>query len=194
MSDRRNRIILSFIGLLLAVGGGLSACLGAGVFGDHRSRRFVFDTTFRRWWNEGGWESFAVVGAIGLAIALVGLWLALSQLHRNDGRERTPTVTFPSAEGARGETTLQAPALSHILEADLKAIPDVKGAMVGLFGRYPDIEMRTVLDVGDDIDLDGLAGRVDEVLERMKTTAGVAPDPVQVTVRFKAADRERHLQ
>jgi hypothetical protein len=33
MSDRRSRLILTVVGLLLAVGGGLAACLGAGVFG-----------------------------------------------------------------------------------------------------------------------------------------------------------------
>jgi hypothetical protein len=181
-------------GLLLAVGGGLSACLGAGVFGQRRAQRFVFDRTFRHWWNEGGWESFAVVGVIGLALVVVGLWFALGQLHRNDGRERTPTVTFPPSDGARGQTTLRAPALSHILESDLGNIPDVKRALVGLFGRYPDIEMRTVLEVGDQIDLDGLPARVDEVLDRMKTTTGVALGPVQVTLRFQAVDRERHVQ
>jgi hypothetical protein len=194
VSDRRNRAILSAIGLLLVVGGGLSACLGAGVFGDRRSRRFVFDATLRRWWNEGGWESFAVVGVIGLALFVLGLLLAAGQMQRNDGRERTPMVTFPPSDGVRGETTLRTPALAHILETDLENIPDVKGAMVRLFGRYPQIEMRTVLEVGDGIDLDGLPARVDEVVERMKTTAGVAPDPVQVTIRFKAADRERSLQ
>jgi hypothetical protein len=50
-----------------------------------------------------------------------------------------------------------------------------------------------VLTVGDQIDLDGLPGRVDEALERLKTTAGVRPDPVQVTLRFKAVAPERQL-
>jgi hypothetical protein len=55
------------------------------------------------------------------------------------------------------------------------------------------MELRAVLTVGDQIDLDGLPGRVDEALDRVTTTAGVRPDPVQVTLRFKAAAPDRQL-
>jgi len=192
MIDRRNRRSLALIGFLLLVGGGLSAALGAGGFGKARAHRDVFDRTVVRWWNEGGWESFAVVTAIGVVLLVIGVVLVMRQVHRNDGRNRTPDVTFPST-GTPGETTLRSPALSHNLETDLEAIADVNKAMVGLFGRYPSIEMRAVLTVGDHVDLDGLPACVDGVLARMKTTTGVRPDPVQVTLRFKAADAERRL-
>jgi hypothetical protein len=148
MSDRRDRAIVAVVGLLLLVGGGLAACLGAGVFGTARSDRYVFDPTVARWWDEGGWGSFAVVTAIGVVAVALGAFLALAQLHRNDGRQRTPTVTFAPSDGARGETTLRSAALSHNLETDLEAISDVHDARVGLFGRYPTIEMRAVLAVG----------------------------------------------
>ena len=190
MSDRLNRVVL---GLLLLAGGGLSVCLGAGVFGSNRSHRDVFDATVVRWWNEGGWMSFAVVVAIGLALLILGLCLMVSQLRRNDGRRRTPTVTFAPAPGARGETTLRAPALSHSLEGDLVRIPAVHDAMVGLFGRYPDLELRAVLDVADDVDLEALPGNVEEVLERMEVTTGIRPDTIQITLRFKSAAPERQL-
>jgi hypothetical protein len=193
MSDRRNRIILTVIGLFLLVGGTLSACLGAGVFGTTRSNRTIFDSTVIKWWDEGGWKSFAVVTAIGVVAVALGALLAFSQLHRNDGRQQTPTVTFPPTDGARGETTLRSPALSHHVEADLEAIPDVHNATVGLFGHYPAIEIRAVLSVGDTIDLERLPAQVDAVLARMETTTGTRPDPVQITIRFKAADRQRQL-
>ena len=193
MTDRRNRLILTVVGLLLLVGGGLAACLGAGVFGADRSNRDVFDGTVIRWWDEGGWKSFAVVTAIGVVAVVLGAVLALSQIRRDDGRHRTPTVIFPPAEGVRGETRLHSPALSHHLEADLEAIPEVHDARVGLFGRYPTIEMRAVLAVGDNIDLERLPAQVDAVLARMQTTTATRPDPVQITLRFKAADRQRQL-
>jgi hypothetical protein len=193
MSDGRNRVVLTIVGLLLMVGGGLAACLGAGVFGTARSDQAVFDATLIRWWDEGGWKSFAVVTAIGAVAVVLGAALALSQIHRDDHRQRTPTVTFPPTEGARGETTLHSPALSHHLEADLEAIPEVHDARVGLFGRYPTIEMRAVVAVGDNIDLERLPAQVDAVLARMQTTTGTRPDPVQITIRFKAADRQRQL-
>ena len=86
---------------------------------------------------------------------------------------------------------MRATALSNNLETDLESIADVDKATVNLFGEYPKLEMRAVLTVGDQIDLDGLPDRVDEALERATTTAGVRPEPVQVTLRFKAADPER---
>jgi hypothetical protein len=193
MSDRRNRLILTALGLLLAVGGGLAACLGAGVFGTARSDRDVFDATLIHWWNEGGWKSFAVVTVIGAVAVVLGALLAFSQLHRNDGRQRTPTVIFPPTPGGRGETILRAPALSHHLQADLETIADVHNATVGLFGRYPNIEMRAVLAVDDNIDLERLPAQVDAVLARMQTTTATRPDPVQITIRFKPADHQRQL-
>ena len=193
MSDRGDRVILAVTGSVLLVGGGLAACLGAGVFGTARSHRYVFDGTVARWWDEGGWKSFAVVTAIGVVAVVLGTYLALAQVHRNDGRQRTPTVRFPPGDGARGETTLRSAALSHNLETDLEAIADVHDARVGLFGRYPTIEMRAVLAVGDSIDLEQLPGQVDAALARMQATTGARPGPVQVAVRFKSAGRERQL-
>lgn len=191
MIDHRNRRDLAIFGLVLMGAGGMSAALGGGVFGNHRSSEDVFDRALIRWWVEGGWESFAVVTAIGLVAVIAGAVLVARQVHRNDGRDHAPDVTFPTSR--RGETTLRSTALSHSLETDLKSIPDVTKALVGLFGRYPHLEMRAVLTVGDGVDLDRLAARVDEVLERSQTTVGVRPQPVQISIRFKAAEPDRQL-
>jgi hypothetical protein len=193
LSDRRNRRILILIGLLLFLGGGLACCLGAGVFGTVRSNRPVFDPTVVRWWNEGGWKSFATLVAIGAVLAVIGIVFMVAQLHRNDGRSRVRDFAYPSFDGDRGETSIRAAALSHGLEADLIRIPNVHRAMVGLFGAYPAVEMRAVLDVGDDADLEALPTRVEQALANLKTTAGVRPDPVQVTIRFTAARAEREI-
>jgi hypothetical protein len=48
----------------------------------------------------------------------------------------------------------------------------VHDARFGLFGRYPAIEMRTVLGVGDGIDLDSLSTRVDAPLDRLQAITG----------------------
>ena len=50
-------------------------------------------------------------------------------------------------------------------------------AKVGLFGRYPTIEMRAVLAVGDSIDLDQLPAQVDAALTRLQATTGAGPTP-----------------
>ncbi len=193
MNDGRNRRLLAAFGLLLAVGGGLSVCLGAGVFGSARSGRSVFDGTVIRWWNEGGWKSFAVVVAIGLAALLLGVYLVVSRLRGDDTLRRIPTVTFERLDGTQGETTLRAPALSRGIEADLQSIPEVQKATVGLFGTYPSVEMRAVLEVSDDIDLEHLPARVDEAIGRLETTIRTRPERVFMTLRFKHTGGDRRL-
>jgi len=183
---------LGLFGLLLLTGGGLSGCLGMGVFGAARSNRPVFDHTLIRWWNEGGWESFTVVGAIGFLALLTGTGLALGQLRRNNGKKRVPTINLP-VTGSHGQTHLRSSAVSHTLEADLKSIPDVQDALVGLFGQYPNLELHGTLTVGDRTDLDQLPRHVDAAIDRMESTTGIKPNPVQITIRFKAAEQQRRL-
>ena len=191
--DGRNRRRLTVIGLLLIAAGTLSAGLGAGVFGAPRRSQPVFNGTVIRWWNEGGWKPFAVVGAIGLMAVLIGLWLAAPQLRRRDPKSRTPTIVFPPNSNGRGQTTLRGPALSHGLEQDLTRIPDINKASVGLFGPYPAIELRAVLDVDDNTDLDQLPDRVDEVLARVRAITGIALNPIEIALRFSADNPERQL-
>ena len=192
--DRRNRRIVALIGLLVAAGATVAACVGAGVFGTPRSDHAVFGPTLLRWWNEGGWKSFAVVVAIGVVGIGLGLWLALPQLVRNDALRRTQTMLLTHPGNARGETTLQAPAVSHGLEADLERLPEVARAAVGLFGTYPDIEMRAVIDVTDDADLDHLPDRVDDIFDRVHATTGMRLHPIHISVRFSRAHQPRQLQ
>jgi hypothetical protein len=192
--DRRNRRIAALIGLLVAAGAAVAACLGAGVFGTPRSDHAVFGPTLVRWWNEGGWKSFAVVVVIGVVGIALGLWLALPQLMRNDAIGRTQAMVLSDPGNGRGETTLRAPALSHGLEADLERLPEVARAAVGLFGTYPDVEMRAVIDVSDDADLDRLPHRVDEAFQRAYATTGLRLDPIYISVRFSRAHQPRQLQ
>ncbi len=191
--DGRDRRRLAVIGLLLIAAGTVSAALGAGVFGASRRSQPVFNGTVIRWWNEGGWKSFAVIGAIGLLAVIVGLWLAVPQLRRNNAKSRTPTIVFPPNPNGRGETNVRGAALSHGLEQDLARLPYINKASVGLFGPYPAIELRAVLDVNDNADLDQLPDRVDEVLARMHTTTGVALDPIHIALRFSDESPERQL-
>ena len=190
--DRRNRRIAALIGLVLAAAGALSACAGAGVLGTAPSDHAVFGPTVVRWWDEGGWKSFAVVVAIGAVAVGLGLWFALPQLRRNDAQRRTQAMTLASAS-IRGQTTLQAPALSHGLESDLQGIAAIRKAAVGLFGAYPHIELRAVIDVTDDAELDHLPDQVDTIFQRVHTTTGIRFDPIHVAVRFGSVNQPRQL-
>ena len=194
MSDRVNRALAALLGALLLVGGTLALLMGVGVFGDRRSQQAIFDSTMLHWWNNGRTWSFVVLGAAGLIVFVVGLFLATREWRRNDGRSRTDTILFPSGENARGRTTLRTPALSHSLESELSSTAQVGKSFVGLFGRAPDVEMRSVLEVSDDADISELSRAVDDVLGRMESTVGFRPDPVQVTLRFRGGSAPRVLE
>lgn len=194
MSDRRNRVLAIVLGLILFLGGGAVLLCSVGVLGAAASNKALVNRTMVHWWHEHGSWSFVVLGVVGLVLLALGLALATKEWRRNDGKTRMGTVVLPSADHTRGHTTLRAPALSHSLEEDLSRIPDVGKALVGLFGTAPRVEMRSVLQVGDDAELTSLADEVESVLARAESSVGFRPDPVQVTVRFSGAPSERHLQ
>ena len=192
MIDRRNRLVVTIFGFVLLVGGGLALLLSVGVFGNQHSQEAVLDRTAVHWWHDAGSGSYAVVGAVGFLLFIVGVILATGEWRRNDGRSRTSTIVFP-ADGRAGQTDLRTPSLSHTLESDLTGLPHVGKALVGLFGAAPTVELRSVLDVTDDVDLKELSGEFAEALSRVQTTVGFRPAPVQVTLRFSEAKVKRGL-
>jgi hypothetical protein len=194
MIDRRNRILLTVLALLFLAGGVLALLLGAGVFGQGRSHFDIITHAELHRWDGFGEKAYAVAGAVAFVLLIIGFLLAAKEWRRNDGKKRASLITFPVKDDDRGQTTLDTPSLSHALENDLKTIPNVKGAMVGLFGTAPKFELRSVLIVSDAIDFEELPGQFDLAVQRFSKTVGLRPDPVQVTLRFRGTQPERHLQ
>jgi hypothetical protein len=194
MIDRRNRIVLIVLGSVLLAGGVGALLLGAGVFSQSRSNYTVLTQANLHRWDGYGARAFAVAGAIGFVLFVLGYFLASKEWRRNDGKKRAAPITFPVKEHDRGQTTLNTASLSHALEGDLKTLPNVSGAMVGLFGAAPEIELRSVLDVTDRTDFEELPKQFDEAVERFKGTVGFRPDPIQVTLRFRGKQPERQLE
>jgi hypothetical protein len=194
MIDRRNRLVLILLAVVLLAGGVGALLLGAGVFSQHRSKYSVVTHANLHRWDAYGAKAYAVAGAIGFVLFMLGYLLASREWQRNDGKKRAAPIIFPIKEQDRGQTTLNTPALSHALEGDLKTIPDVSGAMVGLFGAPPEIELRGVLDVTDQADLQELPKQFEQAMSRFARTVGFRPDPIQVTLRFRGKQSERRLE
>jgi hypothetical protein len=194
MIDRRNRVVLVVLGVVLLAGGIGALLLGAGVFGQVRSNYTVVTHANLHRWDGYGAKAYAVCGAIGFAVFLIGYFFASREWRRNDGKKRTAPITFPSKEQDLGQTTLNSASLSHAFEGDLRTIPNVSGVMVGLFGMAPEIELRSVLDVTDRIDLKELPKQFDEAVGRFEATVGFRPDPIQVTLRFRGKQPQRQLE
>jgi hypothetical protein len=194
MIDRRNRAILVVLGFVLLAGGVGALLLGAGVFTQKRSNYSVLTHANLHRWDGYGAKAYAVAGVVGFVIFGLGFLLASREWRRNNGKKRTAPITFPVKENDRGLTTLNTPSLSHALEGDLRAIPHVGGAMVGLFGVAPEIELRSVLDVADQVDLKKLPKQFDQAMSRFSNTVGFRPEPIQVTLRFRGKASPRQLE
>lgn len=97
MTDRRNRLILTLIALLLAAGGGLALSQASGVFGPRRSSEHILDPAVTRLWDQGGWVSYAVVDAAGVVLVALGT-------PSSDNRDRPDpvqiTLRFKAADPA----------------------------------------------------------------------------------------------
>ena len=137
MTDRRNRLILTIFALILLTAALLALLYGVGVFGEDRVSAPIVDENVVHRWSNNGAGSFAVLGAVGFVVFVAGCILAAREWRRNGGRRRAGTVVFPAEVSDRGTTTLDSASLSHSLEADLKRLPDVSGALVGLFEAHP---------------------------------------------------------
>jgi hypothetical protein len=194
MTDRRNRLILTIFALILLTAALLALLYGVGVFGEDRASAPIVDENVVHRWSNNGAGSFAVLGAVGFVVFVAGCILAAREWRRNGGRRRAGTVVFPAEVSDRGTTTLDSASLSHSLEADLKRLPDVSGALVGLFGGAPEVELRTVLYVSDQVNLDALPRQFGEAMDRFNRTVGFRPHPIQVTLRFRGTGHDRQLR
>lgn len=215
MTDRGNRVLWVLVGLvLLAVGGaGLSVGLGAWGAG---APTYLVDPIVVRWWRDGRWMSFASLAFIGLVLMLLGLKLAHAELRRR-GRARLddfdpsgPARLVPAGLEAagleavaghrttsepgllsRGTTIVRAGPLNAALASDLRGIDGVRHAVVGLFGRPGELELRARLDIGDEVELAVLSANFEKVLERFTLTAGMSPSVVEVTLSVVAEVEDR---
>jgi hypothetical protein len=187
-------MILTVFTLILFTAAFLALLYGEGVFGDNRASKPVIDDNVIHRWHNNGAGSFALLGAVGFVVFAAGCVLAAREWRRNGGRKRAGAVAFPAEVTDRGTTTLDSASLSHTLEADLRLLPDVSSALVGLFGGAPEIELRTVLDVSDQVNLNALPKQFGEAMDRFTRTVGFRPHPIQVTLRFRETGRERRLR
>jgi hypothetical protein len=195
MSDRTNRIVMILFASILIAGGCLTFVYGSGGFGHHRASMPIIDAATVHQWERFGARSFAVVGLLGFVMLVVGSVLSMREWRRNGGRARTTDFSFDVPKNTRGQTTVHAPSLSHILERDLETIVNVKGALVGLFGSAPAIELRSLLTVDDRTELETLVLQVNNAIDRFTNTVGFRPHPVQITVRYSGtAVRSHRLQ
>jgi len=140
-ATRRNRATLSLLGLLLLAAGAAGAALGWGAWGDSNRRREVVDPAMREfaghWWF---WPSAAV---LALIVALYAVSWLLVQLRSN----RLDAFHL-EADRRRGETTLDASALTTAVAQELSSYSGVSRASARLSGPQtaPTLNIAATLD------------------------------------------------
>ncbi|MGH9066275.1 MAG: hypothetical protein ACRD0J_01930 [Acidimicrobiales bacterium] len=198
MSDRANRALWIVLAVVLVAMGGVGLSFALGAWGAGAANADIVTGTLVGWWREGSWMSFAAAAFIGLSALLAGLALCASELSGNGGRSRLgdfslsgglSPATGPGED--RGRTVVRAASLHHGLEADLRRIPGVEGALVSLFGTPEDLEVSARLRVDEATDLDKVVVSVHQAVERLGRLASVRPGDSDVTVSLVVVDRPR---
>ncbi|EIV95553.1 alkaline shock response membrane anchor protein AmaP [Frankia sp. QA3] len=183
-TDRRNRVVLAALGLLLTAAGVVALLVGVGVFGDGRADRPILDPNVRDFAADHGWFWPVVAVGCGLIALLALVWLA--QQFRTD-RSHGLDVTHD----ALGDVHLPATALTDAVVDDVAGIAGVEGARAELRGRRePSLEIAVRVTRGTDVP--GVLGEVcGPVLGRARRALGRPDLPAQVDIRPAGTGRRR---
>ncbi|PRY50647.1 hypothetical protein LY71_103211 [Geodermatophilus tzadiensis] len=125
---RANRVVLALLGLLLAAAGAAALAVVLGLFGSRLADRPVLDTPVAGFVDARPW-AWPVVGVAGALLALLCLRWLLAQA-RSDRVTRLPLARDPR----RGDTELDAAALTGAVEDEVEGYHGVTRARAGLSG------------------------------------------------------------
>jgi hypothetical protein len=187
--DRRHRIRLAMLGLLLLAAGAAGLLAGADVVGAPVADSPVLpDWLVARWDRYPPWNLVAV-GIAALLLAWYGWRLVRAQLRRGGGRAQMDDLEYRATEPGRqdanrGRTTVRAAAISHSTEKALERVRGVERALVGLFGNPYAPELRARLDIDANTDLTQLRRNISAALERLAATTGMPPRSADITLRL----------
>jgi hypothetical protein len=176
-----NRVGWAVVGLVLLAAGVLGALASLGKLPIDRTTNLITPEMLARWQSWSGWK-FAVGIAVGVVIALLGLWLMLSQLRRRgvDAEPSATSVSQKSTSDTRGRIRVAPSALHHALARDVKRYRDIDRAAVRLTGasRQPEVHLR--LAVHGDTDLNDLREHLYGSMERFVSTTGLPASLAEV--------------
>lgn len=183
--------IVAFAVLLL--GGGLVACLGAGLFGTHRASEAILSAhVLVHWWREGHWLLLLVVALVAFVVALVGADLARRQLRPHAGRHQLDDLVLESG-AVPGVTAVHASALRHALEADLARQPELAGARIGLYSTPSMIAMDGRVTANETVAADRLLSQSEDVLARWAATTGLALSEATIVLKHTGRHQPRQV-
>jgi hypothetical protein len=194
--DRRNRVRLALLGLLLLAVGVAGLLAGADLFEAPAAGSPVLPGWLVARWDRYDPWNLVAVGIAALLLAWYGWRFVRAQCRRGGGRAPMGDLEYRAAEpgrqdAGRGRTTVRAAAISRGAEATLERVRGVERAIVGLFGSPYEPELRARLDVDASADLTQVRSNVDAALERLATTTGMPPRSADITLRLVERQQAR---
>ena len=132
-ADKVNRSVLSVLGVLMLIGGGLGLAYSLGAFGKARSRRHLLSAdliTFVRDNENWFWLAVAAVSLVLAALAL--RWL----LFQAKPQQSVGDFSYPMPD-EQGKTSVSARAVVDAVVADLSDQPGVRKAGARLRQQDP---------------------------------------------------------
>lgn len=186
-ADRGNRAILTLIGLLLVIGGGLGVAVSYGAFGVSRGKRPVLTPDVRDFGHRNGGWFWPVIAIAAVILALLALRWLLAQL----GTDRVRELSLSPPPGGGGSTTLQAGALTSALTDEVESYHGVRHASARLTRdpRNPDLILTVA--VNERADLGALRKRIEEqAVAHARQATGLRSLPVRLQMQLTSgADR-----
>ena len=194
--DRRNRVRLALLGLLLFAVGVAGLLVGADRFDAPAADSAILSEGLVARWDRYHPWNLVVVGVVALLLAWYGWRLVRAQFRRGGGRAPMGDLEYRAAEpgrqdAGRGQTTVRAAAISRGTEAALERVRGVERAIVGLFGSPYEPELRARLDVDANADLTQVRRNISAALEHLATTTGMPPRSADITLRLVERQQAR---
>lgn len=183
--DRRNRVRLSILGLLLLVLGVVALLARAGVL-DLAEPQDV-------WGDVANWaqdnEVFAVIGLVLLGLLLLLLGLRWPRQQISSPGQRLRELTLPHV--GLGTTTLEADGVSRALAKDVERLPAVQGASARLVGAGPRPHVAVRANIDADTDLASLNQAMEGVYGRLAGAMGAEGIEADLHVKPVTGHRPR---
>lgn len=181
MSDTANRVLWTFIGLVLLAAGVALGLAHFGLFPDFPARTALLsDEVLTLWHRADDWNTPVVIAA-GALLLVVGLWLFARQFRRRSAHGLSNLLSRGETD-VRWRTEVKAGALIKALERDL-VDRRIVAAHVVMTGRPPRPDAWVRLDLAPGIALSDVHKKVEQAVERFATTTGLRPGTLEVTVR-----------
>jgi len=181
--DRVNRSVLTLIGLLLLVGGGLGLARSYGAFGRHASTRQVISPQEYRWVGHNAGWFWPAVAVVSLLLALYGLRWAIAQIRT----DRVGELELESGSTG-GSTRLSTSAVGSAVSSEIEGYEGVSRATARFVASASEPSLQVTVGLENGADVGAVRQRIEgEAVAHARQAVGEPALPVRIALQVDAA-------